>query len=127
MEIRISVTDGELADLESLDEWLRGKRELAGRVRLAGPQPRAGELGTPSESIIVAAVGSGGAITLLLSALVGSLKAWLSLPRRSDLTIKIHLPDGSTVEINAERVKAGDLDAMVYQIRQALDTRTGME
>jgi len=120
VEIRISVVGGDMAELESLDDWLRGERELAGRVRLTGPGPRTGELGALSETIVVAA-GSGGAITVVGAALAGALKAWLSQHRRSDVTLKIHRPDGAWVEVAAKRVKAGDIDIKTT-IRQVLDS-----
>jgi hypothetical protein len=125
VDIRFSVIDGDVADLESLDDWLRGERELAGRVTVAGPPPRPGELGAVSATLVVA-LGSGGAITVLLSALAGALKTWLSLPRRSDVKIKIHRADGNSVEIDAKRVKAGDVD-IEAAIRQALAFGTAEE
>jgi len=125
VDIRFSVIDGDVADLESLDDWLRGERELAGRVSVAGPRPRPGELGAVSETLVVA-VGSGGAITVLVSALAGALKTWLSLPRRSDVKIKIHRADGNSVEIDAQRVKAGDVD-IEAAIRQALASGSAEE
>jgi hypothetical protein len=125
VDIRFSVIDGDVADLESLDDWLRGERELAGRVTVAGPAPRPGELGAVSATLVVA-LGSGGAITVLLSALAGALKTWLSLPRRSDVKIKIHRADGNSVEIDAKRVKAGDVD-IEAAIRQALAFGTAEE
>jgi hypothetical protein len=109
-----------MADLESLDDWLRGESELAGRVKLAGPPPRKGELGALSDVLIVA-VGSGGALTVVGAALAGALKAWLSQPRRSDMTLKIHRPDGTSVEITARRVRAGDID-IETTIRQTLNS-----
>jgi hypothetical protein len=66
----MSVAGGDIAELESLGDWLRGERELTGRVRLASAAPRSGELGAVSETLLVA-VGSGGAITVLISALAG--------------------------------------------------------
>lgn len=119
MDIRISVADGELADLESLDNWLRGEPELAGRVRLAGPAPRPGQLGALSETLLVA-VGSDGAITVVGAALAAALKAWLSQPRRSDVHIKVHRLDGTTVEIDARRVQAGAID-VAATVGQLLD------
>jgi hypothetical protein len=121
VEIRISVADGDLADLESLDDWLRGEPELAGRVRAVGPSPTRGHLGALTEVLSVA-LGSGGAITVLAA----SLKGWLLLPRRSDVRIKIHRPDGGTVEIDAKRVNAGNVD-VESMIRRALDYGTGAE
>ena len=121
MEIRISMADGALTELESLNDWLGGERELAGRVKLASAEPREGELGALSESLVVA-VGSGGAISVLAA----SLKAWLSLPRRSDVRIRIHRGDGSSVDIDAKRVDAGHVNVEAL-IRQALDYGTAQE
>jgi Effector Associated Constant Component 1 len=121
VEIRISVADGDLADLESLDDWLRGEPELAGRVKAVGSPPTQGQLGALTE-VLTVALGSGGAITVLAA----SLKGWVSLPRRSDVRIKIHRSDGGTVEIDAKRVNAGDVD-VESMIRQALDYGTGAE
>ena len=46
MDVRISLVGGNPAgDLESLDDWLQGEPELAGRVRVSAPMPREGELG----------------------------------------------------------------------------------
>jgi hypothetical protein len=105
--------------LESLDDWLRGEHSLAGRVRLTGPTPRVGELGAVTDALVVA-IGSGGAISVVGAALAGALKGWLSLSRRSDVSIKIHRADGNSVEIDAKRVKAGDVD-IEAAIRKALD------
>jgi hypothetical protein len=115
VEIRISVADGDLADLESLDDWLRGEPELAGRVSAAGAPPTRGHLGALTE-VLTVALGSGGAITVLAA----SLKGWLSLPRRSDVTVKIERKDGSSVTIAAKRVAAGQADVESI-IRQALE------
>jgi hypothetical protein len=121
VEIRISVADGDLADLESLDDWLHGEPELAGQVRAVGSAPVRGHLGALTEALIVA-VGSGGAISVLAAA----LKSWLSLPRRSDVTITIDRADGSSVTIDAKRVAAGQADVESI-IRQALDYGTTQE
>jgi hypothetical protein len=118
MEIRISVVRNHSAELESLQDWLRQEQELSGRVALATSSPREGELGLPAETLVVA-VGSGGA----LSVLAASLKAWLSLPRRSDVRIKVQAADGRTVEISADRVSSARIDSL---LRQALgDTMPG--
>jgi Effector Associated Constant Component 1 len=125
VDIRISVTKGDLADLESLDDWLSEEHELAGRVKLAGSAPRDGELGALSESLVVA-LGSGGAITVVGAALAGALRTWLAHPRRSDVRVKVRLPDGTSVEIDAKRVSAGDIDVEAT-IRQALGASTAQE
>jgi hypothetical protein len=114
MDVRISLVGGSPGtDLESLDGWLQGEPELAGRVKLASPVPREGELGAVAE-VLVAAVGAGGA----LSVLAASLYAWLSQPRRSDVRIRVEGDDGRVVEIDADRVNAQQAEDM---LRQALD------
>jgi hypothetical protein len=111
MEVRISVVGGEPAELESLDGWIRRERELAGRVTFVGATPREGELGALGEALVVA-VGSGGAVSVLAA----SLKAWISLPRRSDVRIRVEGTDGRVVEIDADRVSGGQIDALVRQV-----------
>lgn len=111
MQIRISIVSGGLAELESLDDWLRRERELAGRITFAAARPREGELGVAGEALIIA-VGSGGA----LSVLAASLKAWILLPRRSDIRIKIQRDDDHTVEIEADRVSDARVDDLIRQV-----------
>jgi Effector Associated Constant Component 1 len=111
-QVRISLIAGDYSDLESLEDWLRRERELAGRVMAAVGRPREGELGVPAEALIVA-VSSGG----VLSVLAGALKAWVSLPRRSDVRIKIQGAEGRVVEIAADRVCDSRVDDL---LRQAL-------
>lgn len=110
MTVRISLAGGGQADLESLVDWLRRERELAGRIEFAPTMMREGELGAPTEALVVA-VGSGGAVSVLAA----SLKAWLSLPRRSDVQIRIQGGDGRVVEINASRVSEQRIDDLVRQ------------
>jgi hypothetical protein len=123
VEVRISLVGGGLAELESLSHWLRGEPEMAGRVRLSGPPLQAGELGAVSE-VLVVALGSGGAATAVIAALAGSLKVWLSHPRRPEIAIKIHRPDGNSVEITAKDLRAGDIELEAV-VRQVLDFGTG--
>jgi hypothetical protein len=116
VEVRISCVGGDrAADVESLSDWLRGEPELAGRLRVAGPMPGEGELGALAD-VLVVAVGSGGALSVLAT----SLKAWLAQPRRSDVRIRVQHDGGETVEIDASRVDGERVDAL---IRQALGGR----
>ena len=110
MEVRISVVGNNLADLEALDDWLRQERELAGRVKIAAAPPREGHLGAVSDALVVA-VGSGGTLTVLAA----SLKAWISMPRHSDVRIRIHGTDGRFVEIDADRISRDHIDTLVRQ------------
>lgn len=110
MHYRISIVGGDQAELESLSDWLRSERELAGRVTLASSGPREGELGALGEALIVA-VGAGGT----MSVLAASLKAWISLPRRSDIRIRIQDPDGRVVEIDGHHISGDRLDDLIRQ------------
>ena len=110
MQIRISIVGGDQAELESLDDWLRRERELAGRVTFTAARPREGELGALGEALVVA-VSSGGAVSVLAA----SLKAWISLPRRSDVRIRVQVSDGRTVEIGADRVSGERVEDLVRQ------------
>ena len=113
MEVRISCVGGDRAvGVESLSDWFRGEPELAGRLRVAGPMPGEGELGALAD-VLVVAVGSGGALSVLAT----SLKAWLAQPRRSDVRIRVQRDGGETVEIDANRIDGERVDAL---IRQAL-------
>ena len=112
MEARISLAgDDPAGDLESLDNWLQGEPELAGRVRLSAPVPREGQLGALAD-VLVAAVSSGGA----LSVLAASLHAWLSQPRRSDVRICVQGESGRAVEIDADRVDAQQIEVLLRQV-----------
>lgn len=111
MEVRISIVGGDPAELESLSDWVRREHELGGRVTYVGARPREGELGALVEALVVA-VGSGGAVSVLAA----SLKAWISLPRRSDVRIKIENTDGRVVEIDAARVSGERVDEIVRQV-----------
>lgn len=113
MDVHISVTGGEtVAEAESLTDWLRGEPGLAG-VTLTGRPPGPGEMGSVLDTVTVA-LGAGGGLSVLAS----SLRTWFAQPRRSDVRVKIRRTDGGTVEIDAERVRAGDLEAI---LRTALE------
>jgi Effector Associated Constant Component 1 len=111
VEIRVSLVGGDRADgLESLDDWLRGEPRLAGRVKVAVPRPREGELGALGDALVVAA-GSGGALSVLAT----SLHAWLAQPRRSDVLIRVQGGNGRVVEIAADRVDAAQTAVLLHE------------
>lgn len=114
MEIRISVSEGDVSDLESLADWLRGEPDLAGRVKLTGQAPASGTMGTPWEEIVIAA--SSGTIPVLIT----SLKGYLSLPRKSHVRIKLDKA-GRVTEIDADRLDGKSAEAL---IRKALESGT---
>ena len=115
VESHISV-DGPEPDesLEQLAEWLRGEPELAGRVRPQAPPPRDGEMGAAAELLVVS-LGAGGA----LSVLAGSLRAWLSQPRRSGIKVTVHRPDGQRLEIDARHVTKESVEEILRQALRA--------
>jgi Effector Associated Constant Component 1 len=107
VEVRLSVTGLDPVEgLEDLADWLRHEPELRGRVRPAPSSPVEGELGALA-TVLIAAVGSGGAASVL----AGSLKAYLAQPRRAKVRIKVERPDGRHVEIDAEHIK--DVEGLV--------------
>ncbi|MFF8775374.1 hypothetical protein [Kitasatospora sp. NPDC015120] len=108
MDVHISVTGGEtVAEAESLTDWLRGEPGLRGVV-LTGRAPRPGEMGAVLDTVSVA-LGAGGGLSVLAS----SLRAWFAQPRRSDVRLRIRRPGGATVELDAKRVHAGELEALL--------------
>jgi hypothetical protein len=109
MSVLLSVEGDYPAEgFEELARWLGGEEELRGLLTQEPAVPGPGELGALSD-VLVAAVGSGGA----LSALFASLKTFLSLPRASDVRIVLRTPDGRRVEVDAKRIK--DVDALVRE------------
>ncbi|WP_149030238.1 hypothetical protein [Kitasatospora sp. MBT66] len=113
--MHISVTGGEtVAEAESLTDWLRGEPGLP-RVTLTGRAPAPGEMGSVLDAVTVA-LGAGGALSVLAS----SLRVWFAQPRRSDVRLKIRRADGGTLELDAKRVRAGDLEDL---LRTALESQ----
>jgi hypothetical protein len=92
--------------LEELSDWLQQEPELRGVITSADAEPAPGELGATAE-VLVAAVSSGGT----LSVLAASLTAFLTLPRRSDVRVVITTPDGRRTEFDAKGV--GDVEALI--------------
>jgi hypothetical protein len=112
VKVRISLAGGDqAAELESLSDWLRGEPELAGRIGMAGANPRVGELGTLSDALVVA-VGAGGTLSVLAS----SLAAWLSQPRRSGVHIRVQGETGRVVEVDADGVSGERVEALVREV-----------
>jgi hypothetical protein len=112
VEVRISVLNGDrVTELESLDDWLRGEPDLAGRVNRAGLKPGIGELGALADALVVS-VGSGGT----LSVLALSLNTWLSHARRSHVRIRVEGDSGQVVEIQADHVNAKSVETLVQQV-----------
>jgi hypothetical protein len=98
-----------VAGLEELSEWLAHEPHLRGLLSPRIRPPQTGELGVLADAL-VAAIGSGGALTVL----VGSLKTYLSQPRHADVRIVVSSPDGRRVEIDVKRAR--DAEALVRNV-----------
>jgi hypothetical protein len=110
MSVVLSVEgDDPIGGLEDLSDWLANESELRGLIKPVSRGPMLGEPGVAAEAL-VAAVSGGGAISVLAA----SLKAFLTLPRRSDLRIVLSGPDGRKVEIDAKRV--GDAETLIREV-----------
>ena len=109
MSIQLSV-EGDDPDegFAQLANWLSHESELRGLIAPEVVVPGPGELGAMAD-VLVAAVSSGGAISVLAS----SLKAFLSQPRRSDVRIVLRTADGRRVEVDAKRI--ADVEALVRE------------
>ncbi|MFI5530517.1 hypothetical protein ACIA8O_18445 [Kitasatospora sp. NPDC051853] len=111
MEAWISVRGGDdpVHELRELDAWLNDEPELRGKVRPRAARPGHGELGAPYD-VLIAAIGSGGVVTVL----AGSLHGYLTRPRGADVRISVSAPDGRSVEVEAQRVE--DVEALLRQV-----------
>ncbi|MGH3621934.1 MAG: effector-associated constant component EACC1 [Sciscionella sp.] len=105
MDVTIGVAgrDAAVGELRSLFSWLVQEEELRGRVKLVETAPEPGTLGGWPEALVVA-LGQGGAITVLASAVI----AWIR-HRTSEVTCTLTRPDGTSVTVAAARVRRADL------------------
>lgn len=108
-KVRLSIAGvDQVTGLEALAGWLREEPELRGGLTLAAA-PRPGELGGLAD-VLIAAVGGGGAVSVLFT----SLQTYLAQPRHSDVRITVEVPDGRKVELDAKRVR--DAEALVRSV-----------
>jgi hypothetical protein len=96
----------------ALADWLEADDELRGHVRReAAPVPE-GALGAELAQVVVS-LGSSGAVTAMASVII----AWLRR-RTGSVSVSMTRPDGSTVELTAERVRALDASGVREQVDQ---------
>ena len=113
MDVQVSVAGPDsTGETVALAKWLRGHRELQGRVRAIPRPPTDSELGGALDVLSVA-LGSGGAV----AALAHSLAVWLT-SRKADVKLIVKR-DGRSVELSALRV--ADAEALIKQILEADD------
>ncbi|MER6385440.1 hypothetical protein [Streptomyces sp. NPDC001250] len=107
-------TDGpKVADeLRSLHAWLTDVDELRGRVGCKESPPEKGTLGPLLEALTVA-LGPGAAATALATTVI----AWLRT-RRSEIHIKVTLPDRRLLELSARNVADLDAAALRQQVAE---------
>ena len=110
LEIRVK-GEGSQADLAALSQWLGSQRGLAGRVRLRQGPSGEQELGGVGFELVTVALGSGGA----MSVLVGALSTWLS--KRPISTIRISLPGGGEIEVPTD-VDEAKLERLILMLRE---------
>lgn len=100
MSLSVRLTEGaDSEDLYVLRNILAEDSELSGCVDVATRPAKPGEMGSIVD-VLEVAVGSGGAVTVLLS----SIATWLR-GRGTDVTIRVSASDGTTVEVAAQRVR----------------------
>ncbi|GGZ07005.1 hypothetical protein CP967_01240 [Streptomyces nitrosporeus] len=112
MNVTVTITgDGAADELRSLHEWLIVEEELRGRVRLVEAPPPPGTLGTVPEMLTIA-LAPGGVTAVLASAAI----AWMR-HRTGEVTCKLTRPDGTSMEVRAQRVRSTDM----AEVRELVD------
>lgn len=112
MDVTVTASDADERDLMSLRDSLVLEPELRGRARLASPSPQPGTMGALAETLLVtlAPEGAGAAFAAVLI-------AWLR-ERKSSVFCRIRRPDGSSIELQADRVRGLDLPAVRTQVTE---------
>ena len=100
------------ADTADLAAWLEADDELRGHVRREPAPVPDGALGTTIAQLALS-LGSGGAATAMASVVI----AWLRR-RTGSVAVRLTRPDGSAVELQAERVRALDAAGLQAQVDQ---------
>ena len=105
---------GRLRTLEVLAAWFDEESELRGLIKPVAAVPDPGELGAISDTLL-AAVGSGGAISVLAA----SLKAFFSRPRGAKVRLTVTRADGTRLELDADRVGRRSVPELARQLLAA--------
>jgi hypothetical protein len=102
---------GQVEDLEALTAWFDEESELRGLIKPASAVPDSGELGALPD-VLLAAVGSGGAVSVLAA----SLKSFLSQPRGAKVRLTLTREDGTRLELDADRLARRSVPELVQQL-----------
>ncbi|MGY1868209.1 MULTISPECIES: effector-associated constant component EACC1 [Nocardia] len=108
VQLRVAGSHDLHHELVSLRDWTSRESLLRGHVRAEHQPIRTGEMGGLEEVLIVA-LGSGGAATVLAR----SIAVWLQ-QRRSELRVEVTAPDGTRVEITGAG-PAADQIAKIFE------------
>ncbi|MFG1930930.1 hypothetical protein ACGFK1_09780 [Mycobacterium sp. NPDC048908] len=84
------------SEMASLWDWLSTEREFRDRIQPEERAPLPGEMGAVSD-VLVVALGSGGAMTVLIS----SITAWLQ-SRRPEISVEVTGADGAKAVVSAK-------------------------
>jgi Effector Associated Constant Component 1 len=104
MEIGVTLAGARAGeDARALRRWLADEEDLRGRVRLVDQPPEPGTLGAVVDTLLVG-LGSGGAVTAFAAGLV----SWIR-HRTGDTQAVVRRPDGTEIEVTAERVRGLDV------------------
>ncbi|MFI9161383.1 effector-associated constant component EACC1 [Kitasatospora aureofaciens] len=120
--LRIRVTDADRGATASLLGRLRAEDELRGRVELEAAPPLPGSPGTHAD-VLTVAVGTGGAVSGLTSALI----AWVRW-RGGETVVRVTRADGSSIELRATAVhglKPDGVAELVREVGRSLADRPG--
>jgi hypothetical protein len=114
-EIRIHDSSPGVQDLVA---WLRREESLRGKVRLSETTIRPGDMGAISGAVTVA-LGSGGAIAVLIQSLFG----WVRHRQRNGRAhLTIRSEDGRTMELDVNGLE--NPDALIKRAMTLLDDNT---
>lgn len=117
-EIRLELPEEASGDqLRSLRDWLTHEGELRGRVDFAEGEPPPGTLSGGMPETLIALVGSGGAVTVLISGIISWLRQ-VSVQRREPTPVKVTLKrsDGSSVTLETELIRGWTQSELSDQI-----------
>ncbi|MFH9347654.1 hypothetical protein [Kitasatospora sp. NPDC017646] len=106
------MTDADRGATASLLAWLQAEDELRGRVELEAAPPQPGSLGTMAD-VLTVAVGTGGAVSGLTSALI----AWIRR-RAGETVVRVTRADGSSIELRATAVHGLEPDGVATLVRE---------
>jgi hypothetical protein len=93
----------DIAALSALRQWLSDEPEFRGQIATGGAQLSDSDMGAVVD-VLVVAVGSGGALTML----VNSISTWLQ-QRRSEVEVELTTSTGDVVRIKASGPVASDI------------------